>query len=141
MIATDALNEYKKATGAVVDDATTLLRITSSQYSNLESLFFNIAGVRLSWVTLNRMYSHIAFLQVSYELTANAQIWPRLLNTQIGGTASGIYLVVNDLGSRSGEGLDFTLGYAFLERFYSVFDTGNQRVGFATTPYTDATTN
>lgn len=32
-------------------------------------------------------------------------------------------------------------GYAFLERFYTVFDTTNDRFGIATTSYTDATTN
>ncbi|KAG5651703.1 hypothetical protein H0H81_007736 [Sphagnurus paluster] len=78
---------------------------------------------------------------VTYEFTANAQLWPRSLNTYIGGTTNNIYLIVNNLGTPSGEGLDFINGYAFLERFYSVFDTANQRVGFATTPYTTATTN
>ena len=79
--------------------------------------------------------------QVTYTLTANAQLWPRSLNTDIGGTTSRIYLIVNDLGSPSGEGLDFINGFGFLERFYSVFDTANKRVGFATTPFTTATTN
>lgn len=32
-------------------------------------------------------------------------------------------------------------GFAFLQRFYSVFDTGNAQVGLATTAFTDATTN
>ncbi|GBE81407.1 hypothetical protein SCP_0311360 [Sparassis crispa] len=67
------------------------------------------------------------------------------LNTNIGSSLSDIYLVVNDIGTSSGEGLDFINGYAFLERlykwFYSAFDTGNNRVGFAATSYTDATTN
>ncbi|OAX40084.1 hypothetical protein K503DRAFT_688276, partial [Rhizopogon vinicolor AM-OR11-026] len=78
---------------------------------------------------------------VSYALTPNGQIWPRSLNTYIGGTSEYVYLVVNDLGTPSGEGLDFINGQTFLERFYAVFDTTNARVGFATTSYTDATTN
>ena len=45
------------------------------------------------------------------------------------------------LGSDSGEGLDFINGYTFLERFYSVFDTTNNRVGLATTSSTDSTSN
>lgn len=77
----------------------------------------------------------------TFELTANAQIFPRSLNADIGGVAGAIYLIVNDIGSNSGEGLDFINGYAFLERFYSVFDTTNKRVGFANTPFTKATTN
>jgi cathepsin E len=74
-------------------------------------------------------------------LTPNAQIWPRALNEDIGGTSDNIYLVVNDLGSNSGEGLDFINGYTFLERFYSVYDTTNQQVGFATTENTNSEIN
>ncbi|KAI9441953.1 aspartic peptidase A1 [Lactarius psammicola] len=122
LIATNAFNSYKSATGAVNDASTGLLRITSTQFSNLQSLFFTAGGT-------------------AFELTANAQIWPRALNTFIGGTSGSIYLVVNDIGTPSGSGLDFINGYTFLERFYSVFDTTNNRVGFATTPFTTATTN
>ena len=67
---------------------TGLLTLTQSQFANLKSLFFNIGGV-------------------SYELTPNAQIWPRALNSTLGGDASKIYLIVSDLGSPSGQGLDF----------------------------------
>ena len=84
---------------------------------------------------------HLHRAQVTYELTPNAPIWPRSLNTDIGGTAGNIYLIVNDLGSPSGRGLDFINGYRFLERFYSIYDTTNKRVGFATTSYTKAVTN
>ncbi|KAH9057488.1 aspartic peptidase A1 [Lactarius vividus] len=122
LIATDAFNRYKSATGAVLDNTTGLLKITSTQFNNLQSLFFTTGGR-------------------SFELTANAQIWPRALNTFIGGTSGSIYLVVNDIGSPTGSGLDFINGYTFLERFYSVFDTTNNRVGFATTAFTTATTN
>jgi hypothetical protein len=77
----------------------------------------------------------------TFEFTPNAQIWPRSLNTLIGGSASGIYLVVNDIGTPTGSGLDFINGYTFLERFYTVYDTTNKRVGVAMTPFTTATTN
>ncbi|KAJ3503190.1 hypothetical protein NLJ89_g8548 [Agrocybe chaxingu] len=122
LIATDAFNRYRSATGAVVDNTVGLFRITTAQFARLQSLFFTAGGR-------------------SFELTANAQIWPRSLNTAIGGTTNNVYLIVNDLGTNSGEGLDFINGYTFLERFYSVFDTSNNRVGFATTPFTTATTN
>ncbi|KAJ7509621.1 aspartic peptidase A1 [Mycena galericulata] len=117
LLATDAFNQYQQATGGVLD-STTGLTITSDQFAALSNLDFN-----------------------TYTLTPNAQIWPRSLNSDIGGTAGNICLVVADIGSPSGSGLDFIDGYAFLERFYSVFDTGNQQVGFATTPFTTATTN
>jgi len=122
LIATDAYNKYVKATGAKLDSTTGLLKITSAQYSALSSLNFKVGSN-------------------TYSLSPNAQIWPRSLNTYIGGTSSGIYLIVGDLGSSSGEGLDFIDGYTFLERFYSVFDTTNKRLGFASTAYTTATTN
>ncbi|KAI9441945.1 aspartic peptidase A1 [Lactarius psammicola] len=115
-------NRYKAATGAVNDASTGLLRITSAQFANLQSLFFIIGGT-------------------AFEFTANAQIWPRSLNTFIGGTAGSIYLVVNDIGTPSGSGLDFINGYTFLERFYTVYDATNHRIGIATTAFTTATTN
>ncbi|KAF8264374.1 family A1 protease [Lactarius quietus] len=112
LIATDAFEKYQSATGATLDNGTGLLRITSTQFNTLESLFFTTGG-----------------------------IWPRALNTLIGGSSGNIYLVVSDLGTPSGQGLDFINGYTFLERFYSVYDTANNRVGLATTPFTTATTN
>ncbi|KAG2120234.1 acid protease [Suillus clintonianus] len=122
LIATDAFRKYQSATGGTPDEATGLLKITSDQYNQLSSLYFTIGGV-------------------TYELTPNGQIWPRSLNSAIGGTTDGIYLVVGDIGSNSGSGLDFINGYCFLERFYSVYDTTNSRVGFSTTEYTYATSN
>jgi cathepsin E len=79
-----------------------------TRFNNLQSLVFTAGGTSLS---------------------ANAQIWPRSLNSLIGGTSGSIY------------DIDFINGYTFLERFYSVFDTTTGSVGFATTPFTTATTN
>ena len=116
---TDAFSKYKSATGATADSATGLLKITSAQYANLQNLVFTIGGT-------------------TFTLTPNAQIWPvsinilfktytpsrllqRNLNTLIGGSANSIYLIVGNIGTPSGEGLDFIDGQVFLERFYSVF--------------------
>ena len=69
------------------------------------------------------------------------------MNTALGGTEDYVYLVIGDLGSNSGHGLDFVLGMTFLcvyrkrvrlfggtsthkyfrERFYHVFDTGKSQ--------------
>jgi hypothetical protein len=73
-------------------------------------------------------------------LIQNAQIWPRALNTAIGGDEDSIYLAVQDLGDNY-PGVNFICGIAFLERFYSVFDTGNSRVGLARTAFTDKIIN
>ncbi|KAH9057469.1 acid protease [Lactarius vividus] len=122
LIATDAFKTYQQVTGATLDEDTGLLTLTNSQFKNLQSLFFHVGSVQ-------------------YELTPNAQIWPRVLNTAIGGIEGSIYLIVSDLGSPSGRGLDFINGFTFLQRFYSVYDVTNSRVGLATTPFTHAKTN
>ncbi|KAI9232099.1 MAG: aspartic peptidase domain-containing protein [Podila humilis] len=77
----------------------------------------------------------------TFEITPNALIWPRAFNVMMGGNAGDIYLAVGDIGAHSGQGLDFKIGYSILKRFYTVLDTGNRRIGLATTSFTDATTN
>ena len=57
-LASDAFSAYQQATGASLDESTGLLKLTSDQYDNLQSLFFEINGT-------------------TFELTKNAQIWPR----------------------------------------------------------------
>jgi cathepsin E len=109
-------------TGAVYDEKADLLRITPAQYKNLQSLFFVISDRQ-------------------YELNANAQIWPRALDSAEGGEKNSIYLVVFDLGSLLPLNLGFIAGMPFLERYYSVFDADHSRVGFATTPFTYADIN
>jgi len=52
-----------------------------------------------------------------------------------------LLITTEQIGSNFGRGFDFINGYTFLERFYSVYDTTNSRVGFATTAQTTATSN
>ena len=63
------------------------------------------------------------------------------LNAVIGGDADSIYLVIADLGSKSGAGLDFINGYAWLERFYTAYSAMTDQLGVATTRYTNSTDN
>ncbi|KAF8073954.1 acid protease [Lyophyllum atratum] len=122
LLASDVFKSYRRATGAEEDDATGLLTVTEAQFAKMESLFFTIGSE-------------------TYELTPNAQIWPRKLNSTIGGEEGKIYLITADMGTSSGAGLDFINGFAFLQRFYTVFDTTNSRVGFARTKFTNAEIN
>ena len=128
-----------------------LARLSTEELVYLRSLPLNSRIWRL-WPSSSAVYvypilvvqcgnSWVLFDQVSFGLTPNGQIWPRALNADIGGVAGTIYLIVGDIGNNSGSGLDFINGQTFLERFYSVFDTANKRVGLATTPFTSATTN
>jgi len=113
----DAYNFYVKATGAVLDENTVLLMINLDQYKKLQPLYVKIEDR-------------------TYEFNANAQIWPRALNEQIGGNKDLIYLIVNDLGP--GAGMGFVAGMTFLERFYAVFDSRRHRIGLANTQFTDS---
>ncbi|KII85700.1 hypothetical protein PLICRDRAFT_145569 [Plicaturopsis crispa FD-325 SS-3] len=122
LIASDAYKNYQKATNATLDQSTGLLSLPATKLATLKSMFFHINGV-------------------PYELTANAQIWPRALYSVIGGTPDNIYLVLGDLGQNAGAGIDYVAGLVFLERFYSVYDTKNQRVGFAATNFTHSLSN
>ncbi|KAG2355623.1 aspartic proteinase [Suillus spraguei] len=122
LIATDAFARYKSATDATLDEETGLLTISSAQYNSLKNLDFHIGTE-------------------TYSLTPNAQIWPHSLNSKIGGSSKGIYLVVNAIGTYPEMGLNFIYRLTFLQCFYSVFDTTNSRVGLAKTLFTDATTN
>ncbi|PCH36920.1 acid protease [Wolfiporia cocos MD-104 SS10] len=125
-----AYDSYISATGATYDDTTGLIKFTTTQYDDLQPLDFTIGGA-------------------TYSFTANAQIWPRSmsdlgplqLNTYIGGESDAIYGIVSDLGSSAETGFEFIDGYVWLERFYFVYNSGSSEVGFATTSYTDATTN
>jgi hypothetical protein len=71
-------------------------------------------------------------------LNGNAQILPRTFNTFLGGNLDYLYLIVFDLEDMSSE-FGFIVGMTFLERFYSVYDIDNSRVGFASTRFTNAT--
>ena len=95
LLASDAYNKYKIATGAVLDSNTGFLSITSSQFSKLKNLDFKIGGK-------------------TFTLNPNAQIWPRSLNSAINGEKNKIYLIVSDVGSDSGSGMDFVLGFTWL---------------------------
>ncbi|KAJ4482385.1 putative aspartic protease [Lentinula aciculospora] len=122
MISEDAFQAYQEATGATMDQTTGLLKLTSEQFNNLKSLNFKIGDT-------------------IFELTPNAQIWPRALNSVLNGDIDSIYTVFASMGQLSGVGLDFINGFSWLQRFYSVYDTSNQRVGIANTPNTNAETN
>ncbi|CAL1710305.1 unnamed protein product [Somion occarium] len=119
LIATDAFQAYQAATGSEPDPDIALLRLTPAQFANLESLFFTIGTE-------------------TYELTPNAQIWPRALNSAIGGSDDFVYLMINDIGTPSGYGFDFIDGMTFLERFYTVYDAAQNRFGIANTEFTYA---
>lgn len=121
-LSSDAFAKYKAATGAVMDAKTGLLSLSTARLAALKPLVFTIAGK-------------------TYSFDANAQLWPRSLNTAIGGASYNNYLVLADLGTKSGSGLDVIFGQAFMERFYFSLDSSLKRIGMANTKYTNSTIN
>ncbi|KAG2072959.1 acid protease [Suillus decipiens] len=121
-LAIDAYERYRAATGGILNPANGLLQISLPNYPQLNDLKFHI-GTRV------------------YRLVRNAQIWPRFLNYSINGGNNDIFLIVKALATPTGSGLDFVNGYPFLQRFYTVLDSGQGRVGFARTRNTGDNTN
>ncbi|KAJ3865972.1 acid protease [Lentinula novae-zelandiae] len=133
MLPADAVTAYQDLTGATLDSTTGLLSITEAQLSNLTTLSF--IGTDINGETQH------------FDLTPNAQLFPRAFNTEIGGSADDIFLITASSGSNDASSIDCIMGQSFLQRTYSAFVTPNGNpdaagtVGFATTPFTDATTN
>lgn len=74
----DAYNRYVNATGATFDEDVGLLSLPADQFWNLQSLFFNINGVRISHLLVYSTFSQfLNSFQLQYEFTNDAQIWPR----------------------------------------------------------------
>ncbi|KAF8750900.1 Eukaryotic aspartyl protease [Rhizoctonia solani] len=109
--------------GSKIDQSTKLLEIPKDSVGKMKSLFFVINGI-------------------PYEFTPNAQLWPRTLNTALGGKADAYYSVISPLSDFEADtGSSFINGYAFLERFYSAYDASKSMIGFATTSSTTAEIN
>ncbi|KAF5377131.1 hypothetical protein D9757_008758 [Collybiopsis confluens] len=79
LMTTASFDAYIAATGGVLNENVGLFSITAAQFAALKPLEFNIGGT-------------------TFSLTANAQIFPRSLNVDIGGTANDIFLIAGDLG-------------------------------------------
>ena len=62
LIATNAFDSYRSATGGVLDRSTGLLTITSAQYSSLKTLTFNIGGVCIQlWTFCEQLLIGLSF--------------------------------------------------------------------------------
>ncbi|KAI8065613.1 aspartic proteinase [Gongronella butleri] len=102
---------YSHISGYKYDSNTGLVVIPASSYSTLQNISFTIGGK-------------------AFTLTPAQYILPQAQVSAWGGTAGKYYSLIGDLGT--GAGLDFILGQKFLENYYSIYDTTNSRVGFAT---------
>lgn len=95
LLPSDAFDIYTNTTGAASDYKTGLLKISEENYNKLESMYFEIGGS-------------------TFELTKNAQTFPRALNEFVGGDSDAIYLAVGDV-------CVFFSGFFFLLRIADEF--------------------
>lgn len=154
----DAYNSYTSATGATADETTGLLRIDPSQYSSLSDLTFTIGSVSMTLpchilvsslrptgnVHLHAQRPDLASIGECRRSFNSGNGWLSILqlNSVIGGSDDYIYLLVQDVGFLDELfGLDFINGQTWLERYYFVYDSASNEVGFATTSHTYDTSN
>jgi hypothetical protein len=106
-IPTSAYNKFLSATGGKTDSSSGLAVFTKKPTSN-----FNIK-----------------FGSTTFSLTPAQYLVPTAQYSVFGLTSGKYYAWINDGGS---SGVDTIIGQKFLENYYSVFDTTNSRIGFAT---------
>ncbi|TVY38284.1 Polyporopepsin [Lachnellula occidentalis] len=119
------------ATG-IVDTGTTLIYIPTTAYNK----FLSAAGGKtdsssgLALFTTKPTSNFIIKVgTISYTLTPAQYLVPSAQYSYYGLTSGKYYAWINDGGS---SGVNTIIGQKFLENYYSVFDTTNSRIGFAT---------
>lgn len=119
------------ATG-IVDTGTTLIYIPTAAYNK----FLSAAGGKTDsssglavFTTKPTSNFGIKFGSTTYTLTPAQYLVPTAQYTNFGLTTGKYYAWINDGGS---SGVNTIIGQKFLENYYSVFDTTNSRIGFAT---------
>lgn len=119
--------------GAIVDTGTTLIYIPTSAYDNFLSATGGSTDRNSGLASFSsKPTSNFAIVinGNTYSLTPSQYLIPSDQYSNFGITNSGKYYSwINDGGS---SGVDCIIGQKFLENYYSVFDTTNSRIGFAT---------
>lgn len=119
---------------AIVDTGTTLIYIPTAAYNK----FLTASGgktdsssglVRYSTKPTSNFIIKIG--SVSYTLTPAQYLVPTAQYSYYGLSSSYSYSWINNGGSSAAD-VNFIIGQKFLENYYSVFDTTNSRIGFAT---------
>ncbi|KAG6329951.1 hypothetical protein ID866_9138 [Astraeus odoratus] len=109
-----AFQMYMWGTRGVLHVQSGLVYLNQAKYAALQPLF-------------------IAIGDQTYDLSPNAQILPR------SSPNTGIWLAFQQMGPLTGTA--FTFGMPFFQRYYVVFNSSTNAIGFARHLYTDSTTN
>jgi hypothetical protein len=117
---------------AIVDTGTTLIYIPTSAYNK----FLSAAGGKTDSNTglakfTKKPTGTFAFTigGTSFTLSPAQYLVPAAQASNFGVPSSGYYSYIGDGGASS---VNFIIGQKFLENYYSVYDSTNGRVGFAT---------
>lgn len=127
----------------IVDTGTTLIYIADNWYQTYQDSIpgayydenFGMIVIPPASVPLLQPFTFYIG-RSAFTLDATAQLLPTDQNAAWGGASGVQYGYIGPIGADSGTGLDFIIGQKFMERFYAVFDTANERVGFAYTDHT-----
>lgn len=106
-IPTDAYNKFLSATNGTTDTSSGLASFNAEPTSNFS----------------------ITFGSTTYTLTPSQYLVPAAQYSAYSLSSGKYYAWINDGGS---SGVNTIVGQKFLENYYSVFDTTNSRIGFAT---------
>jgi len=109
----------KAIPSASVDNESGLVKFPKSSLNSVPNITFTVGGTAF---TLNKF----------------AQLVEQGLYSAFGLSSSNYYAWITN-GGTDVQDVNFIIGQKFLERFYSVFDTNNNRVGFATTANSNPT--
>ncbi|KAF7903608.1 uncharacterized protein EAF01_006657 [Botrytis porri] len=119
------------ATG-IVDTGTTFIYIPTAAYNK----FLAVTGGQTessngiaSFTTKPTANFSIKFGTTTYSLTPAQYLVPTAQYSNFGLDSDSYYAWISDGGS---SGVNTIIGQKFLEQYYSVFDTTNSRIGFAT---------
>lgn len=118
------------ATG-IVDTGTTLIYIPTKAYNKLLSAAGGSADNSGLTAFSSKPTSNfnIKFGSTTFSLTPAQYLVPTSQYSEFGLSSGTYYAFFADGGS---SGVDTIIGQKFLENYYSVFDTTNSRIGFAT---------
>jgi len=116
----------------IVDTGTTLIYIPTSAYDKFLSAADGSTDSSSGLAEFSTKPTDdfvITFGSTTFTLTPKQYLVPTAQYTYYGLTTGKYYAWINDGGD---SGVDTIIGQKFLENYYSVFDTTNSRIGFAT---------
>lgn len=120
------------ASQGIVDTGTTLVYIPSAAYSRFLSATGGSTDSSSGLATFSTKPTAnfgITFGSKTFTLTPAQYLVPQAQYSVFGLSSNRYYAWINDGGS---SGVNTIIGQKFLEYYYSVYDTTNKRIGFAT---------